>query len=127
MDFCLRVHLQDRGGIDGGEGTFHGTRHGIGFILAEGQQNDRFGFHDRPDAHRDDVMGDIAPGFEEGGVVGPGALGERLEAGPGGERRGRLIEPDMPVAADAKHLRVDAPGRGNAFLIGVAMGRNVRG
>ena len=103
VEFRRWVHLEDRGGVAGRDRAFHGSCHRFGFAFSEGQEKDRSCLHDCPDAHRDHVVGDVVLGCEEVGVVGPGALGECLDSGARGERRGRLVEPDMPVAAEAEN------------------------
>ena len=58
---------------------------------------------------------------EKAGVVGTGLAGEGLDAGAGGQRRGRLVETDVAVGADAEHLDIDAPCGVDLFLILCAM------
>ncbi len=90
-------------------------------VLAEGDQHDLAGFEDRAQAHRDGLHGHVLLAEEIAGRVAPR---ERIERGQpraavGGAER--LVETDVPVAADAQQLHVDAAGPGDGGLVLAAM------
>ena len=80
---------------------------------------------DRAEPLRQAVPRHVVGRVEEARVVGAGLLGERLDPGARRERRAGLVEPDVPGAADAEHLQVDAARRGDVALVALprALGR----
>lgn len=62
---------------------------------------------------------------EEARVGEDGVVGERLDAGAGGERRPGLVEGDVAVLADAREEEVDAADGLDLGLVGDALGFEV--
>ncbi len=62
---------------------------------------------------------------EEAGVVAHRFVGERFEPRAAAQRRAGLVEGDVPVAADAEDLQVDASFVGDHPLVLLAVGGEV--
>lgn len=56
--------LEDGGGDLGGDLAFDGLVDDVGFLLAQGEQEDFFGLDDGVDADADGLMGDVFYGTE---------------------------------------------------------------
>ena len=91
------------------------------FVLPHGQQQALPRFQDRADAHRDRQPRHGLFAAEETGVVAHRLFGERFQPRAAAQRRARLVEGDVAVAADAQHLQVDAPFVANQLLVLLAV------
>ena len=93
--------------------------------LAGRHEHEVTGLQDRADTLGEDVLGDLVGRGEEAGIVAAGLSRERLQAGARRQRRSRLVEGDVPVAADAEDLEVDPPGLRDRRLVGGTSGDEV--
>ena len=96
------------------------------FVVAGGQQQALARFEDRAHAHRDGQSRHFLLAAEEAGVVAHGFGGQRLEPRAAAQRRARLVEGDVAVAADAQHLQVDAAFVGDHPFVLLAIGLEIQ-
>lgn len=122
--------LEDGGGDLGGDLAFDGLVDDLGFLLAQGEQEDFFGLDDGVDADTDGLMGDVGDGTEI--VLGVLAgYGVQIDQPGGGVKAGAgFVEAYMAVAANAQQLQVDTAKAGyfvfvGSAVLGDAVGRTV--
>ena len=94
---------------------------GGAFFVAAGEEDDRLRLQDRADAHGDGVRRDVAVG-EERRVRGARRFGQRDDARARVERRARLVEADVAVAAEAEEGEVESAGGGDLAFVARAFG-----
>ena len=114
------MKLQGGGGIERGDRSLDRSGNGLRLRLSEGEEEHLARFHDGADTHRDHVLRHVVDLAEEPGIVLRSALRERLDARARGQRGSRLVEPDVPIGADADDLQVDPPHRADLFLVSLA-------
>ena len=119
-DADVRVELQRRGREERRHRTLHGPGDGVRLGLAGGDEDEVAGVEDRADSLGEDVVRHGVDRVEESGVVEAGLRGQRLQPRSRRQRRARLVEPDVPVAADAEQLQVDPAGVADRRLVGGA-------
>ena len=90
-------------------------------MLAQRDQQDLAGVKDRAQAHRDGLRGHVLLAKEIAGRVAPRDRVERAHPGAAIGQAKRFVEADVPVAADAQQLNVDAAGLANLLLVPAAM------
>ena len=100
---------------------------GVRLALAGRHEHEVTGLQDRADTLGEDVVRYLVERGEEAGVVAAGLSRERLQAGARRQRGSRLVEGDVPVAADAEQLEVDPPGLPDRRLVGGTSGDEVGG
>ena len=99
---------------------------GLGLALAGGDEDQLAGLHDGGQPLGDALGGhglDVAA--EEAGVVPAGLLVELAQVRARVEGAAGLVEPDVPVGADAEDLQVAVSGRGHLRLVVPAGGLEV--
>ncbi len=109
-DADVRVELQRRRREERRHRTLHRPGDGVRLGLAGGDEHEVAGVEDRADSLGEDVMGHGIDRVEESGVVEAGLPGQRLQPRSRRQRRARLVEPDVTIAADAEQLQVDPAG-----------------
>ena len=102
------VLLQEAGGDGLGHVALDGPRHNGRFVLAEPHEDDLAGLQDGADAHRDGLLRHVVFAEKAAGGVAARHRVERHQARSAVARRARLVEADVPGAADAEDLQVDA-------------------
>ena len=113
--------LQEAGGDGVGHLAFDGLLHDRRLVLAERHDDDLAGFEDRADAHRQRLVRHVLLAEEAAGGVAARHRIERDQARPAVARRARLVEADVPGAADAEDLQVDAARPANLLLVAGAV------
>ncbi|MCO5561366.1 hypothetical protein L7F22_014987 [Adiantum nelumboides] len=121
---AARVVAQHGRGHVGRDRSGHRRRHGRAFALPGRDEDDPPGLHDRGRPLGQHPVRHVLGTVEEAGVVGAGPLGQRRDPGARVERRAGLVEPDVPVAADAEDLQVHRAARGEQpFVVRRCPGR----
>src|SRR6266542_4942115 len=96
-DEDLGMELERASRAAGRDGTLHRCADRVGFSCSERLEEDAASLEDGSDAHGDRHLRlELALGVETP-VVEERLGGQRLNAGPGVERRGGLVESDVPV------------------------------
>src|SRR5690242_4674611 len=90
------VELDGRGGDHRGEGPLDRERDLVRLGRPRRHQHQVARLEDGPDALSDDVPRDVLRTAEEPRVVRTRVRGQRLDPGARGERRGGLVEADVP-------------------------------
>src|SRR5450631_35970 len=122
----MRVVLQDRRGPHGAHRALDELMDRVGLGTARGDEHDMTCRHDRGKPLGQAVMRNrVDVVCEEARVVGPGLLGEGLDAGARGQRGAWLVEAHVPVGPDAQDLQIDPAGRGDCVFVGCARTQNV--
>jgi hypothetical protein len=111
------VLLQQRRGDLLGDIAFDSLLDNRRLQLSPGHQDNAFGFQDGADAHRYRKAGHLRNILEVMGVGDPGGVIQRNEAGAGIDAASRLIEPDVPIVADAQDLQIDTTGLFDHLLV----------
>src|SRR5260370_34060285 len=88
---------------------------------AVGEKQNYLRFENGADAHSDGALRNFFFGGKELAIVLDGFLAENFQAGARTEARGRFVESDVAVAADAENLQVDAAGIANSLFVGGAI------
>ena len=102
----VRMALQHARGNGFRHLALHHLVHGVRLVFAVGDDDDALRVHDIGDAHRDRPRRHFADVRKQARIVADGALGQAHDMREGVESGARLVEPDMPVGADAQHLHV---------------------
>lgn len=107
-DLGLRMVLQETGGDGGVDFAFNGSLDNGCFMLAKGQHKNFASFENRTDAHCDGTSGHVFLAEEIASGVNSRDAIERNQSGTAGYGGAGFVESDMPRAADAQELNIDA-------------------
>ena len=115
------VFLQKAGADGVGQLFLDRLAHDRRLVLAEGHDDDLARLHDRADAHGQRLVRHVVFAEEVARGITPRHRIERHRPRPALARRARLVEADVPAAADAEDLQIDASGPANHLLVVDAM------
>src|SRR5215472_4040838 len=115
------MKLQGRSGDGARDGAFDRFRDGGGFGVAGGEQENFARFENCADSHGDGAARAFLPGAEELRIVVKRFAAQGFETRARRQARGRLVEADMPVTADAENLEVNPTGGPDRLLVGSAV------
>jgi len=126
VKFDRRVTLQKTGGKRVGLRPLDRPGYGLGLGLAPGQHHDSACVQDRAHTHRDRVprhigfAQEVPGGIPAGHGVEGDQTGARLASGAG------FVETDVPGAADAEDLQVNAARLSDCPLVALAPAKDLR-
>ncbi|OEI67434.1 hypothetical protein Cus16_2867 [Curtobacterium sp. ER1/6] len=106
----MLVQLQGRAGHEGRQRALDRGRDGVGLRGALRDEDELTRLEDRAEPLGHAVRRDVVEGVEEARVRLTRRRRERLDPGARRERRGRLVEPDVPVRPDPEDLHVHSSG-----------------
>src|SRR5262249_29135279 len=113
--------LQEAGRDAIGDRPLDRPLHRGGLVFAEAHQHDLAGVENGADAHRDGLLGYVLLAEEAAGRVLARHRIERDQARAAMARRAGFVEADVPGAANAEDLQVDAAGPANALFVAGAI------
>src|ERR1700743_849804 len=113
--------LQRGGGDTRRDRPFDSLRDRSRLRRAAGEQQNAERFEKCADAHRSGGPRNFFAGLERFAIVVDGFFRQNFQARAGAKARSRLVESDMPVAADAEDLQVDSAGVADGLLVSGAI------
>ena len=121
----VAMGLQEAGGHLLGNGLLDRPADDRRFVLTQRDDQDLPRLEDRPHAHRDRLQGHVFLAEEVAGRVLSRDRVERDHSRAAVAGASRLVEADVPRAADSQNLQVDAAGLFDGVLVGFAIGIDV--
>ena len=121
------VKLKSGAGADRSQRSFDHVFDGADFGWAESKEEATAGIENGADAHREGVFRHLFQATEDGAVIAESLLGENLDPGAGTEGAGRLVEANVPVAAETQELDIDTTGIDNTMFVAAALGVEIGG
>ncbi len=113
----IGVLLQKAGRDSLGHAPFRRLVHDGGLVLAEGHDGDLARLQDGADTHGQGLVRHVLFAEKIVGSIPARNRVERNHSGPAMARRARLVEADVPAAADPQNLQVDAPRPPDLLLV----------
>ena len=114
--FCKKLAVTDFADV-----FFDGLAHNRRLVLAERHDDDLAGFHDGADAHRQRLVRHVFLAEEIARSVAARHWIERDGARSAMARRAGFVEADVPAAADAEDLQIDAARPANLLFVAGAI------
>ena len=122
----LVVLLQEGGGHMRGDLALDGQPDDLRLVLAPRHEDHPAGAQDRAHAHRQRGARRLLVAAEIARRIAPGERIEGDQAGGGSPGAARLVEADVPGAADAQDLEIEAAGLADQLLVAGAAGVDLR-